>query len=72
MAGEVHTVPLGEGWANQRSGDPRILSMHRTHAEAVFVGREVARREHVDHVIHGREGIIRERLSYAGPALATA
>jgi hypothetical protein len=69
---EVHTLPFGEGWANQRKGDTRILSMHRTHAEAVFVGREIARREGAEHVIHGREGIIRERQQYASASGAGA
>jgi uncharacterized protein DUF2188 len=69
---EVHTLPFGEGCANQRRGDQRILSMHRTHAEAVFVGREIARREGAEHVIHGREGIIRERQQYDAGATAPA
>jgi hypothetical protein len=67
---EVHTVPFGGGWANQMSGDPRILSMHATHAEAVFVGGVIAQRERADHVIHGREGTVRERRALSGPSAA--
>jgi hypothetical protein len=65
MVGEVHTVPFGDGWANQVTGDPRILSMHESHAEAVLVGSEIARRHGADHVIHGHEGTIRERRVFA-------
>jgi hypothetical protein len=61
----VRTVPFGGGWANQIAGDMRILSMHESHAEAVFVGSMIARREKLGHVIHGREGTIRERRSHA-------
>jgi hypothetical protein len=70
-APEVHTLPFGGGWANQRRGDPRILSMHKTHAEAAFVGREIARRDGADHVIHGREGTIRERSPYRSQSTGT-
>jgi hypothetical protein len=72
--GEVHTVPFGGGWANQVSGDPRILSMHPSHAEAVLVGGEIARREGSEHVIHGHEGTIRERrwYSFAGSSSVNA
>lgn len=72
MAGEVHTVPFGDGWANQVTGDPRILSMHKSHAEAVLVGREIARRNATEHVIHGHEGTIRERRTYTPAMTATS
>jgi hypothetical protein len=52
MASEVHTLPYADGWINQQSEDREIVSMHASQAEAVFVGREIARRSGCEHFIH--------------------
>lgn len=62
----VHTVPHGDGWANVREGSDRASSVHSTQAEAIERGREIARHAHVEHIIHGMNGQIRERNSYGG------
>jgi hypothetical protein len=58
----VHTVPDGNGWANEENG--KILSKHRTKEAAVEAGRDVARREEVEHTIHKMDGTIGEKNSY--------
>lgn len=60
----VHTVPHGDGWANRRSGSTRVSKTFRTKAEAQAAGRDTARREHTEHVIHRKDGKIGERNSY--------
>lgn len=62
--GNVHVVPLNEGWAVQREGGKRASSLHATQAEAEAAGGTTARREQVEFLLHGRNGQIRERDSY--------
>ena len=65
---DVHTVPSdsGSGWWNKRKG--RIVSRHRTKADAVEAGREMARKLKVEHTIHRQDGVITEKNSYGNDA----
>jgi Uncharacterized protein conserved in bacteria (DUF2188) len=60
----VHTVPHGDGWANRREGAARVSKTFRTKAEAQAAGRETARREKAEHIIHNKAGEIGSRTSY--------
>jgi hypothetical protein len=60
----IHTVPHGDGWANRREGSRRVSRTFGTQREAIAAGREAARRDRTEHVVHGRDGRIRERNSY--------
>lgn len=67
MAGRnIHTVKHENGWANKKEGSKRASSVHPTQAEAIQKGREQAKREKSEHLIHGRDGQIRERNTYSG------
>jgi hypothetical protein len=67
MSGKpVHTVRHDDGWANRREGADRVAKIYPTQVDAVHAGRETARREHVEHIVHGRDGKIIERNSYGG------
>lgn len=61
---EVHTLPHGDGWANKRSGSKRVSKTFDTKAAAEAAGRETARRENTEHLIHKKDGTIGERNSY--------
>lgn len=60
----VHTVPHGDAWANRRAGSNRVSKEFSTKAEAQAAGRNTARREQTEHVIHRKDGTIRERSSF--------
>ena len=60
----VHTVPHRDGWANRRAGSDRVSKTFATKAEAQAAGRDTARRERVEHLIHRRDSTIGERNSY--------
>lgn len=60
----VHTVPHGDGWANRREGSERVSKTFDTKSAAQSAGRETARREKTEHIIHNRDGQIGERNSY--------
>jgi hypothetical protein len=56
-----HIVPRNDGWAVQPAGGERASSVHGTQREAIDRGREVARNQGSELLIHGRDGRIRER-----------
>lgn len=60
----IHTVPTDDGWANRREGAVRASSTHSTKAQAQAAGREAARRDRVEHLIHNKDGTIGSRNSY--------
>lgn len=60
----IHTVPHGDGWANRREGAARVSKVCPTKAAAQAAGRETARRERTEHIIHKKDGEIGSRSSY--------
>ena len=60
----VHTVKHDDGWANRREGSDRVSKVFHTKADAQAAGRDTARREKTEHVIHSKDGRIAERNSY--------
>lgn len=64
MSKNVHIVPHPSGWAVKIEGNDRASSVHRTQEQAIDVGRDRARRDETEILIHGENGRIRERDSY--------
>jgi len=60
----VHTVPHGDGWANELEGSRRPLATFNTKDEAVTAGRDAASAAQVEHLIHNTDGTIAEQHSY--------
>lgn len=60
----VHTVPHGDGWANRREGASRVSQTFGTKAEAQAAGRQTAKRDRTEHIIHNKDGQIGRRNSY--------
>ena len=62
----IHTLPNtgGGGWVNQREGSSRAIASFATKAEAQAAGRDTARRDRTEHIIHTRDGRIAARNSY--------
>ena len=61
--GWQHIVPHEDGWAVVGEGNSRATSVHSTQQEAINAGREIARNQGGELLIHGRDGQIRERDS---------
>ena len=53
-----------DSWAVQRERASRAGSLHDTQREAIEAGRETARRERTELVIHDRRNRIRDSDSY--------
>ena len=60
---EVHVVPRSDGWAVEASG-LESGAPYSTQKEAAAVGRQLARQQETEFVLHGRDGKIREKRSY--------
>jgi hypothetical protein len=59
----VHVVPSDSGWDVKVEGGS--ASRHfQTQTEAIRAGREIARGNRAENIIHGRDGRIRQRDSY--------
>jgi uncharacterized protein YdaT len=61
---DYHVVPHPEGWALRREGSERASSVHETQAAAIRAGQSIAKANHTELVIHGRNGQIRDSDSY--------
>lgn len=61
---DVHVVPHNDEWATRTEGPGRAGSVHDTQAEAIKRGREQARRNEAELVIHRNDGQIRDSDSY--------
>jgi hypothetical protein len=59
-----HVVPHDDGWAVRGEGNKRITSKHRKQETAIRKAQILARRYKSDVIIHGRDGRIRDRMSY--------
>jgi hypothetical protein len=61
----VHVVRHSDGgWATRRSGSNKVSDRHTTQKSAIDAGRDRARKDGVELVIHGRDGRIRDKDSY--------
>ncbi len=64
----VHVQPEGDEWLVLRETEGEPISRHATEEEAVAAGRLAAQSEQSVLFIHGHDGDVKERDSYAvGP-----
>jgi uncharacterized protein YdaT len=61
---DIHVVPHADGWATKKEGADRAGKVTDTQKEAIDAAREQAKREHVEVVIHRKDGSIRDSDSY--------
>lgn len=59
-----HVVPIDRKWGVCGEGNERLTSIHARQSEAIEAAREIARNQRSELIIHGRDGLIRERDSY--------
>ena len=59
-----HIVPHPNGWAVRPERSAKSTSVHPTQREAIGAGRQAARNQGSELLVHGENGQIRERSSY--------
>lgn len=66
MAGKnQHVVPAPGGkWGVRGEGNDKLTSITDTQGEAIEIGREIARNQQSELVIHRPDGTIRDKDSY--------
>ncbi len=57
---DIHVVPHSDGWATKKEGAQRAGVVVDTQRAAIDRARDQARREHVEVVIHRKDGRIRD------------
>jgi len=63
MGKNVHVVPSDGGWDVRLEGNARGRHFG-TQNQAIEAGRRIARGNRSEHIVHGRDGRIRQRDSY--------
>jgi hypothetical protein len=65
MAGRnQHVVPSNGRWAIKGAGSSKATKVFSTQREAIEAGRDIARRQGSELLIHGKDGRIREKNTY--------
>jgi hypothetical protein len=64
MGKNQHVVKHPDGWAVKGEGNTKATSVTKTQGEAIEKGREIAKNQEAELLIHGKNGQIRSRDSY--------
>lgn len=64
MPDPIHVAPDGAQWLVQRESDDDPLDTFLSEDHAINFGRDQARNERAELVVHDRDGRIRDRHSY--------
>jgi len=59
-----HVVPHKNGWAVKGAGNERYTDIFERQSQAIERAREIAINYGSDVIIHGKDGAIRDRMSY--------
>jgi hypothetical protein len=64
MAKNLHVVQHGKMWEVKAEKISQPVSRHQTQTTAIAKATAIGKKEHVEIIIHGRDGRIRERNSF--------
>jgi hypothetical protein len=64
MGKNQHIIKHPEGWAVKGEGNSKVTIVTKTQEQAIGKGREIARNQEAELLIHGKNGKIRTRDSY--------
>ncbi|MFZ1320034.1 MAG: DUF2188 domain-containing protein [Ignavibacteria bacterium] len=59
-----HIIPLGNGWAVKKEGSRKFTIITDSKNTAIKVGRQIARNQKSELIIHGKDGKIIDKDSY--------
>jgi len=60
----IHVTPKGDDWAVQREGGKKASGVHDRKKEAIEQGRNLAKQDKGQLLIHGKDGKIQEERTY--------
>jgi uncharacterized protein YdaT len=64
MGKNVHVVKHPSGWAAKKEGAQRASQVTQTQKQAIDAGRRIAKQEHSELIVHGRDNLIRQKDSF--------
>lgn len=64
MGKNQHVVKHDNGWAVKGEGNSRVTSLHKTQKDAIKAGREIAKNQKSELIIHDKKNRIRDKDSY--------
>ena len=64
MGKNQHIVPKGDGWAVKGAGNTKVTKTFDTQKQAVEFGKQIAKNQDSELVIHRKDGTIRDKDSY--------
>ena len=64
MGKNQHVVPKGDKWAVMGDGNEKATAIFDTQKEAIEKGKEIAKNQESELLIHNKEGEIRDKHSY--------
>jgi uncharacterized protein YdaT len=59
-----HVVPHDEGWAVKGAGNERYTAVYDYQRDAIERAKEIARNYNSTVIIHGKDGKVRDSISY--------
>jgi hypothetical protein len=59
-----HIVPLGNGWAVKGEGNSKYTAITETKKDALGIGKQIAKNNKSELVIHGKDGRIQNKNSF--------
>ncbi|MBO9565970.1 MAG: DUF2188 domain-containing protein [Niastella sp.] len=60
-----HVIPLGNGWVVKNSAAQKFTAITDNKRDAITIAREIAKSKGRELIIHGKDGNIISRKSYA-------
>lgn len=64
MKKNIHIIPHNGDWAIKKEGNERATKVLSTQKEAIEIGKNIAKDNASELLIHGQNGRIREKNSY--------
>ena len=64
MGKNQHVVPHNNKWAVKGAGNEKYTKIVETQKQAIGIGREIAKNQQSELVIHKKSGTIRDKNSY--------
>lgn len=59
-----HVVKHSDGWAIKGAGNDKATKVVDTKEQAIGIGKEIAKNQHSELIIHGKDGKIQEKNTY--------
>ncbi len=64
MGKNQHIIPKDDGWAVKGAGNSKVTKTFETQKDAIQYGKQIAKNQESELIIHRKDGTIRDKDSY--------